>query len=112
MLIEKTERQLKVMQELMKIAQDFFQKNSSGQSMITVTRTDIAKDLKNGTVFITVLPESQEDSALNFAKRMRADLRNQIKKRLPIKVIPFVEIEIDEQEKAEFAIGQVLRHNK
>ncbi|MDD5568569.1 MAG: ATP cone domain-containing protein, partial [Candidatus Omnitrophica bacterium] len=41
----------------------------SGASMITVTRTEVSRDMKHGTIFISVLPESKEDAAINFAKR-------------------------------------------
>ena len=81
----KTQRQLKVNEELKKVAQDFFQRNSSGSSMITVTNADVSKDLKKANIYITVLPQDKELSALDFAKRMRTDMRSDIKKRLPIK---------------------------
>jgi ribosome-binding factor A len=111
-MLEKTNRQKKIIEELKKVAQDFFQRNSSGKSMITVTNADVSKDLKNANIFITVLPESEEHSALDFAKRMRSDLRTDIKTRLPIKVIPFVEIEIDEGEKTRQRIENLLLKDK
>ncbi len=104
----KSQRQLKINEELKKVAQDFFQKNSSGVAMITVTSADISKDLTNANIYITVLPREKEKSALDFAKRMRGDMRTDIKKRLPIKVIPFVEIEIDEGEKNRQKIESIL----
>jgi ribosome-binding factor A len=104
----KTQRQLKVNEELKKVAQDFFQRNSSGSSMITVTSADVSKDLKKANIYITVLPQDKELAALDFAKRMRTDMRSDIKKRLPIKSIPFVEIEIDEGEKTRQRIESVL----
>lgn len=104
----KTQRQLKVNEELKKVAQDFFQRNSSGSSMITVTAADVSKDLKKANIYITVLPQDKELAALDFAKRMRTDMRSDIKKRLPIKSIPFVEIEIDEGEKTRQRIESVL----
>ena len=108
----KSERQLKVSSELKKIAQDFFQKNTSGQSLITVTNADISKDLKNANIFITVMPIEKEKAVYDFAKRMRTELRSDIKRRLPIKVIPFVEIEIDEGEKIRQKIDAILSEDK
>jgi ribosome-binding factor A len=104
----KSQRQLKVNEELKKVAQDFFQRNSSGAAMITVTSADVSKDLKKANIYITVLPQEKESSALDFAKRMRSDMRTDIKKRLPIKSIPFVEIEIDEGEKNRQRIESLL----
>jgi ribosome-binding factor A len=108
----KTQRQLKINEELKKVAQDFFQRNSSGAAMITVTSASVAKDLKNVTISITVLPQEKEKSALDFAKRMRTDLRTDIKRRLPVKSIPFVEVEIDEGEKNRQKIESILLQDR
>ncbi|MDQ5957444.1 MAG: ribosome-binding factor [Patescibacteria group bacterium] len=108
----KTERQRKIMEELKKIAQDFFQRNSSGVSLITVTATDVTRDLRHANIFITVLPENKEKAALDFAYRMRSDLRTDIKKRLPIRTIPFVEVKIDEGEKVRQNIELILVKDK
>lgn len=110
--IPKTERQLKVEQQILGLAQDFFQRESSGLSMITVTRADVARDMHNGTIFITVLPEDKEEAALNFAKRMRSELRHYVMKRLPVKVIPFFEVEIDYGEKNRVHVDELLRKDK
>lgn len=108
----KTERQLKVEQQVLGIVQDFFQRESSGASMITITRTEISRDMKHGTIFMSVLPESKEDAAINFAKRMRSDLRHYVMKRLPVKVIPFFEVEIDYGEKNRIHVNELLRKDK
>ena len=110
--IPKSQRQLQVEQQVLGITQDFFQRESSGASMITVTRTEISRDMKNGTVFISVLPENKEEAAINFAKRMRSELRHFVMKRLPVKVIPFFEIEIDYGEKNRLHIDELLRKEK
>jgi ribosome-binding factor A len=104
-----TKRQTQVGLELRSIAQDFFQRESSGASLITVTRAEVTANLKSATIYITVLPESKEAAALDFAKRMRSDLRESVKKKLPIKVIPFFDIEIDYGEKNRVHISELLR---
>jgi ribosome-binding factor A len=108
----KSQRQLQVEQQVLGITQDFFQRESSGASMITVTRTEISRDMKHGTIFITVLPENKEDAAINFAKRMRSELRHFVMKRLPVKVIPFFEVEIDYGEKNRLHVDELLRKDK
>ena len=110
--IPKSQRQLQVEQQVLGITQDFFQRESSGASMITVTRTEVSRDMKHGTIFITVLPESKEDAAINFAKRMRSELRHFVMKRLPVKVIPFFEVEIDFGEKNRLHVDALLRKEK
>jgi ribosome-binding factor A len=110
--IPKSQRQLQVEQQVLGITQDFFQRESSGASMITVTRTEVSRDMKHGTIFITVLPESKEYAAINFAKRMRSELRHFVMKRLPVKVIPFFEVEIDFGEKNRLHVDELLRKEK
>ncbi|GEM_PF-148229 len=107
-----SKRQIQVGLELRSIAQDFFQRESSGMSLITVTDAEISPDLRQATVLITVLPENKEQAALDFAKRMRTDLRTAIKERLQIKTIPFVEVEIDHGEKHRRHIDDLLRQDK
>lgn len=68
--------------------------------------------MKHGTIFITVLPENKEDAAINFAKRMRSELRHFVMKRLPVKVIPFFEVEIDFGEKNRLHVDELLRKEK
>lgn len=107
-----TERQVKLGLMLRNIAQDFFQRESSGASMITVTKAEITKNLKKTDIYITVFPDSKEEHALNFAKRMRSDLRTEIKNKLKIRTIPVVEIKIDIGEKARQKMDEVLRLSK
>ncbi|MBP9782622.1 MAG: ribosome-binding factor A [Candidatus Pacebacteria bacterium] len=109
---EPTQRQLKVTLEVQGLAQDFFQRESSGASMITVTRAEVSADMRHGTIFISVLPENKEAAALDFAKRMRTDLRKYVMKRLPVRVIPFFEIEVDYGEKNRRNIDDILRKEK
>lgn len=107
-----SKRQVKVALEIKSIAQDFFQRESSGASLITVTNAEVSADMKHGTIFITVLPENKEDAAINFAKRMRSELRHEVMKRLPVKVIPFFEVEIDYGEKNRQHIDELLRKSQ
>lgn len=109
---EPSKRQTQISLEILAIAQDFFQRESSGASLITVTRAEVSADMKHGTIFITAIPESKEPAALDFAKRMRSELRHKVMKRLPVKVIPFFEIEIDYGEKNRLHVEELLRKDK
>lgn len=107
-----SQRQIKVATLLKEIAQDFFQRESSGLSLITVTRAEVSPDLRNATFLITVFPENKEDAALDFARRQRSDLRRKIMKTMQTKVIPHVEIDIDYGEKNRQHIDEILRNEK
>lgn len=103
-----SERQLKVSGEIKNIAADFFERESNGASMITVTRCEISRDLRYCTLYISVLPVAKEEAAIHFAKRMRPDLRTWVKKRFKAKVLPFFEIELDYGEKNRQHIDELL----
>lgn len=79
---------------------------------MTITRCEVSPDMRQGTIYMTVLPVEKEQAALDFARRMRTDMRRYVMKRLPVKVIPFFEIEIDYGEKNRQHIDELLRNEK
>lgn len=91
-------RRDRIADELRKIVATFLEKESNRMSLITVTRVTVSKDLKEAMVYITVLPEKNQEGALNFAKRRRKDLRTYVKKRINLKALPFFDISIDQGE--------------
>ena len=94
-----TQRQNQISAQLKELAAMFFERESSGMSMITVTNVNISPDLKYCTLFISVIPDTKEDAALDFAKRMLPDLRTMVKKKLRTNVFPFFSVELDYGEK-------------
>lgn len=101
-------RQKKVEGRLQEIISEFLNREGSTQSIITVTGCDTGRDFKNVVAFISVFPESFEQEALDFARRKRGELRSIIKEKMPMKVIPFIDFEIDAGEKNRQAIEQIL----
>ena len=91
------------------LAAQFLNRENNRTSLITVTSCATSPDLKRATIFITVLPDSKEANALGFAKRKRGELREFLKKNLPIKIIPFIDIQIDQGEKNRQKIDELLR---
>jgi len=99
----------KVTNLIKELSAQFLSRENNRTSLITVTSANCSPDLKQATIFITVLPESKEKGALDFVKRRRKDLREFLKKNLEIKIIPFVDIEIDRGEKNRQKIDELLR---
>ena len=84
------------MTELIKnSAGDFFARNTTGASMITVTNVHITEDLKHADIFISVIPESKSDAAVNFAKRMRTDLQKYVFSKIRLSHLPMFDIVLD-----------------
>ena len=101
-------RQEKVTNLIKELGAQFLGRENNKTSLITVTSATASPDLKRATIFITVLPDGKEHEALDFIKRKRGSLREFLKKNLEIKIIPFIDIEIDQGEKNRQKIDELL----
>lgn len=108
-MAEENSRNEKVTKEIKELAAQFLGRENNKTSLITVTSASASPDLKRATIFITVLPSSKKNAALGFVKRRRGELRDFLKKNMPIKTIPFIDIMIDQGEKNRQKIDELLR---
>lgn len=92
-------RQEKIEQLIQKTAGEFIERESNRNSLITVTRVYVPSDMKRATIMVTVLPEGQEENALNFLKRMRSEFKDYFKKHAKVGRIPFFDFTLDKGEK-------------
>ncbi len=104
-----SKRQIQVSETLAHLAADYFARESNRLALITVTRADVSPDLKNVTIFFSVLPETYEEQVLHFARRSRTDFRDYIKKHAAMKFLPNVDFEIDYGEKNRQRIDDLTR---
>ena len=95
-------------QLLREIVANFFARESGLRSLITVTDVTISPDFKRATVYITTIPTSEEERALEFAKRKRTDLREYIATHAKMKTLPVFEVRIDEGERNRQKIDSLL----
>ena len=105
-------RQVQIAQELAHMAGDFLARevaNPRANGLITITRAELTPDLKNVTIFLSVLPHTFEESALKLAKRARSDLREYVKKHSILHPVPTVDFEIDYGEKNRQRIDDLTR---
>lgn len=103
-----SERQEKMSEMIRKHSANFIEQESTPQSLITVTRVSLSPDFKNATIYFTTLPENQQNTAQLFLQRKRSDLRDYLKKQLKTRIIPFVDIVIDEGERNRQKIDALL----
>ncbi len=80
-------------------ASEFFEKESSGDALITVTGVRLLEKSKKVLIFFTVYPNSKEAGVLDFAKRKRSDFRDFLQRESKLFKLPFVDFEIDLGEK-------------
>lgn len=93
------------------VAAEFVNLESNRESLITVTRASLSADEKKAVIFISVLPDRLEDSALHFLKRKRPELRAFAQKKTRVRVLPFFDFEIDYGEKNRQDIDRLSIHD-
>jgi ribosome-binding factor A len=76
-------------------AGDFFARNTSGGSMITVTNVWITDDNKKADIYLSIMPESKSEAAINFAKRQRTELQKYLFTKIRLSHLPFLDIILD-----------------
>lgn len=104
-----TNRNEKIANQIKELSALFLGRENNRTSLITVTSATVSPDLKKATIFITTLPDTREASALGFVKRKRKEIREFLKKNMPIKIIPFLDVAIDLGEKNRQKIDELLR---
>lgn len=102
-------RQTQVAETLVHLAGEFIARETNGRSLITVTRADIAPDLKRATLYVSVLPENAEEDALDFLKRQRSTFRDHLKAKSSLRYLPFIDFTIDYGEKNRQMVDEALR---
>ena len=88
-------------------AAEFMQKESSGQSLITITDVRLSNDEKYANILFTVLPDDKEEPVLEFTKRMRSEFRQYVKQNTKLGRIPTFDFQIDLGEKHRQKIDRI-----
>ena len=99
----------KIEERIKEVAGRYIRQESNKTAIISVNRVELYDRGRKATIFIGVLPGSGEDSAINFLKRKRKELKEEVKKYLSIKTIPFLDVAIDMEVKARNNIEDLLR---
>jgi ribosome-binding factor A len=100
--------QEKTKDEIRKLASNFIERESNRNTLITVTNVYITNDFKKAIIFVTVFPDKEEITALNFLKRQRSEFRDHVKKNSRIGKIPFFDFDIDKGEKSRQRIEDLI----
>jgi ribosome-binding factor A len=94
-----SQRQEQMQERLREVAAEFLSRESNGQSLITVTAARVDERGQHATIFITVLPDSAEQKALEFANRNKQEFGMFLLKKVRGMRIPKLEFIIDKGEK-------------
>lgn len=101
-------RQVKVSEKIAHLAGEFLARESNRTSLITVTRADISPDLKRGTIYLSVLPESEEQKALDFAKRNLSEFREFVRAKSVLRFLPVFDFVLDIGEKNRQRVSDLM----
>jgi ribosome-binding factor A len=93
-------KQERTTQEIKEAVARFVQRESSNTSLVTVTRLHLGEGFKNAIIFVTVLPENQEQAVVDFLNRKRREIQHMLRKETKVGRIPHFEVRIDEGEKS------------
>lgn len=99
----------KVADNIRDLAALFVNERSNRSSLITITRADVAPNLKRATVFFTVLPEEKEGEAEEFLSRQQKEFRTFVVAHTSMRIAPMITFEPDRGEKNRQRIDELLR---
>lgn len=103
---ERHERVVSLIQEL---AATFIQQEANPDPLITITRTTTSPDYRKVTICFTTIPDGREQDALIFLQRHASELRQFIKKKSNLKIIPHIDFTIDVGERHRQHIDEIAR---
>lgn len=96
-----------VAEVLHRMASKFAQEESTGASLLTITRVDISPTGKEAKIFFTTLPESEENTALKFLERKTPEFYRYLREESRIGQIPHIDFKIDYGERNRQRLDQI-----
>ncbi len=94
-----SQRDEKIMSLISRLAADYINREATPASLITLTKVVLSAKGSRAMLFVSVLPDSKQDAALDFLKRKRNDIRQYVMVHAKMGRIPFMDVAIDKGEK-------------
>lgn len=104
-----TQKDDKLKELIRELAAEYFSRESNRLSLITITDVEIFNRGGKARILMTVLPETAEQSALEFAHRQLTEFRQYVMDKSRIGRIPFFEVAIDVGEKNRQRIDELSK---
>jgi ribosome-binding factor A len=99
----------KLKEMIRELAAEYFSRESNRLSLITITDVEVFNRGGKARILMTVLPESAEQSALDFAHRQLTEFRQYVMDKSRIGRIPFFEVALDVGEKNRQKIDELSK---
>ena len=81
-------------------------------TLVTVTRVETSPDLREGKIFISVIPEVKTTRIIDFLNRKIYFLQQKLNKRLKMKFIPKIEFREEKETREAGRIEEILEKLK
>jgi ribosome-binding factor A len=65
------------------------------KGLVSVTRIDASPDLKNATVYVSILPEQYESATMHGLRDATMHVQQQVKKAVALRVVPHLRFKLD-----------------
>ena len=91
------------------LAAQFISRESNRTSLITVTRAEISDKLSAITIMVSVFPESDEENATIFLKRLAGPFRHYLQENARMMRVPHITFEIDYGEKNRLRLEEIAK---
>jgi ribosome-binding factor A len=105
-------KQHRAEQMLKELAADFVERHSNRTSLITVTGIDLAPDMAQATILMTVFPQEKSKQAVEFANRWKNAFRDYVKRHARMRVLPRFEFAIDKGELNRQRIEEIIHEKR
>lgn len=94
---------------LHRLAAEFVRENTTSASLITITRVELSPTGKEGKIFFTTLPESEEDTALKFLERKTPEFKRYARDESRLGFVPHLDFKIDYGERNRQRLDEIGR---
>ena len=91
---------------------EFLVRESGGQSLITVTDIEVSPDRRRARVYLSVLPETMETRAVEFANRQKREVKEYVRTHSRMRAVPSLEFVLDQGEKNRQRIDELLHEDE
>lgn len=102
-------RDEKLNEALREAAAEFMAREAGRQSLVTVTRAQVAEGGRTGIIYLSVLPESEEEKAVAFANRHRTEFAKFFESHVRGARMPHVEFVVDMGDKNRRRIDEITQ---
>lgn len=94
---------------LTQYAADYIAREAGRSTLITPTRTELARNRRNATIFVSVYPNDHTEHALAFLKRHKDLFRDYLKKVSRLAILPYITFELDYGERNRQRLDELSR---